>query len=218
MTETVTDRKRIGVLVSGAGSNLAALLERAAEPNFPGEVVLVISNRRDAGALGVAGNWKVASVAMPAEDFGDRSARDLAMLGKMREANVDLVVCAGYDRVLSDEFLAGYPDAILNVHPSLLPAFAGGLRAVEDALEHGVRVTGCTVHFVAPGGTDGGPIVLQGAVLVDPGDDAESLALRIHEQEWRLLPDAVSLWCQGRLVREGRRVRVRNGHARPVPV
>jgi len=117
----------------------------------------------------------------------------------------DLVVCAGYDRMLTAPVLDAFPDAILNVHPSLLPAFAGGMHAVEDALAFGAKVSGCTVQLLEPGEPDGGPIVLQAAVPVEEDDDAESLRLRIHEQEWRILPEAVALFCSGRLHRDGRR-------------
>ena len=202
-------RRPVGVLVSGAGTNLEALLRACERPGFPARVALVISNRRGAPALEIAERWRVPAAAMPQADYGgDSSLRDRAVLQKMRDAGVALVVCAGYDRILSDEFLRAYPDAILNVHPSLLPAFSGGMGAVEDALAHGVKVTGCTVQLLEPGETDGGPIVLQSAVTVEPGDDAESLRQRIHEQEWRLLPNAVELWCTGRLRREGRLVRI----------
>jgi len=117
---------------------------------------------------------------------------------------VRLVVCAGYDRILSDEFLDAYPDAILNVHPSLLPAFAGGMDAVERALARGVRVTGCTVQLLERGEADGGPIVLQAAVPVEIDDDAVTLRRRIHESEWELLPRAVALWCTGRMAKSHR--------------
>ncbi|HYL72242.1 MAG TPA: formyltransferase family protein, partial [Candidatus Dormibacteraeota bacterium] len=138
----------------------------------------------------------------------DVAQRDRAMLARLRDAGVRLVVCAGYARLLSDEFLDAFPDAILNVHPSLLPAFAGGMHAVEDALAHGVKVTGCTIQLLEHGEADGGPILLQAAVPVLDGDDAGTLRARIHEEEWRLLPLAVELWCSGRLRREGRSVSI----------
>ena len=135
------------------------------------------------------------------------------MLGVLREHGAALVVCAGYDRILSDELLDAFADAVLNVHPSLLPAFGGGMTAVEDALAYGVKVSGCTVQLLERGMPDGGPIVLQAAVAVNPDDDTESLRMRIHEQEWRLLPRAVELWAAGRLRREGRQVRIVEAHA-----
>jgi len=202
-------RRAVGVLVSGAGTNLESLLRACEGADFPARVALVISNRRGAPALDIAQRYRIPALAMPQAVFGgDSQLRDRAIVQRMRDAGVALIVCAGYDRILSGEVLDAYPDAILNVHPSLLPAFSGGMDAVEDALAHGVKVTGCTVQLLEPGTTDGGPIVLQAAVNVEPDDDVESLRQRIHEQEWKLLPMAVELWCTGRLRREGRIVRI----------
>jgi len=168
-----------------------------------------MSNRRSAGALDIARARGVDAVALPVGDFGgDLVARDTALRDTLLRCGVQLVVCAGYDRVLTEPVLAAFPDAILNVHPSLLPAFAGGMHAVEDALAFGAKVSGCTVQLLEPGEADGGPIVLQAAVPVHEDDDAAQLRMRIHEQEWRLLPEAVALWCSGRLQRDGRRVRI----------
>ncbi len=205
----MSERTPVGVLVSGAGTNLDALLSACRAPDFPARVALVVSNRRSAHALDVALTAGVPAVALPQSDFGgDPAARDRETRACFQAAGVRLVVCAGYDRILSDEFLDAYPDAILNVHPSLLPAFAGGMDAVERALERGVRVTGCTVQLLERGEADGGPIVLQAAVPVEMDDDAASLRRRIHEREWELLPHAVALWSTDRLRREGRRVRI----------
>jgi phosphoribosylglycinamide formyltransferase-1 len=199
----------VAVLVSGAGTNLGALLEACAHPDFPAQVMLVISNRPSAPALALAAGRGVDTVAMPVSQFdGDTFARDTALRDRLLRSGVQLVVCAGYDRVLGDVVLNAFPDAILNVHPSLLPAFGGGMHAVEDALAAAVKVSGCTVQFLEPGEADGGPIILQGVVPVLDDDDAERLRARIHEQEWRLLPQAVRLWSEGRLRREGRRVRI----------
>ncbi|MHB8718556.1 MAG: phosphoribosylglycinamide formyltransferase [Candidatus Dormibacteria bacterium] len=201
-------RTAVGVLASGAGSNLRALLDAASDPGFPAEVVLVCSNRRDCGALHVARQRGVEALSFPVSEHGnDGAARDAAMVAALRAREVQLVVCAGYDRVLSDGFLEAFPDAILNVHPSLLPAFGGGMTAVEEALAAGVTVTGCTVHLLAAGAVDAGPIVLQAAVPVLEEDDDASLRARIHEQEWRLLPEAVALWARGCLHVEKGRVR-----------
>ena len=202
-------RCRVAVLASGAGSNLDALASAAADPGYPAEIVLAVSNRRDCGALAVAARHGIATTALPVALFdGDARARDRAIVGALREASVDLVVCAGYDRVLSDDVLAAFPGAILNVHPSLLPAFGGGMHAVEDALRAGVKVSGCTVHLLALGAVDCGPIVAQAAVAVLDDDDADTLRRRIHEEEWRLLPHAVALWAERRLRVEGGTVRV----------
>lgn len=200
---------RVGVLVSGQGSNLDALCAAAAAPGFPARVVLVISNRRDAGALQVAARWGVPAEVMPLSRYEqDSRARDRGMRDRLLLSEVELVVCAGYNRVLTDEFLAAFPDAILNVHPSLLPAFGGGMHAVEEALAYGVKVTGCSVQFLEPGIPDGGPLIVQRSVPVLEDDDAERLRRRIHEQEWIAVPEAVRLWSEGRLRREGRVVRI----------
>jgi phosphoribosylglycinamide formyltransferase-1 len=205
----VSERTPVGVLVSGAGTNLDALLQACRDPEFPARVALVVSNRRSAHALDVARGWGVPAVALPQSDFGgDSAARDREIRERFEAAGVRLVVCAGYDRILSGEFIDAYPDAILNVHPSLLPAFAGGMDAVERALERGVRVTGCTVQLLERGEADGGPIVLQAAVPVEMDDDVPALRRRIHEREWELLPRAVALWSTDRLQRDGKRVRV----------
>ncbi len=214
----MSTRTPIGVLVSGAGTNLEALLEAVANRDFPAEVTLVISNRARAPALDIARSHGVIAVALPQSDFGgDATARDREMRDRFRAAGVRLIVCAGYDRILSDEFLDAFPDAILNVHPSLLPAFGGGMDAVEQALARGVKVTGCTVQLLDRGEADGGPIVLQAAVPVEPEDDAATLRRRIHVREWELLPQAVALWCTGRIARDGNRVRVLPAAA-PAPV
>ena len=199
----------VGVLVSGAGTNLEALLDACAAPDFPAEVALVLSNRASARALDVARSRGVPALALSVAEFGgDAGARDRAMCERFRAAGVRLVVCAGYDRILADSFLDAYPDAILNVHPSLLPAFGGGMDAVEQALARGVKVTGCTVQLLDRGEPDGGPIVLQAAVPVEEDDDAATLRARIHAWEWQLLPAAVALWSTGRIARDGNRIRV----------
>lgn len=148
-------------------------------------------------------------MALPVSQFGgDRARRDLALRDQLVAHRVRLVVLAGYDQILPDQVLEAFPGAILNLHPSLLPAFGGGMHAIADAFEYGAKVTGCTVHFVDPGATDGGAVVAQRAVPVGDGDDLETLTQRVHEAEWELLPRAVALWCEGRLQRDGRRVRI----------
>ena len=155
-------RVRVGVLASGAGTNLRALCAAARQPDFPAEIVQVISNRRDAGAVSVATGAGIPVAVMPLRDFGqDARRRDRGMAALFLKARVDLVVCAGYNRILDEDFLSAFPNAILNVHPSLLPAFPGGMNAVDDALAAGVTSTGCTVHLLTPGDVDSGPVVLQ---------------------------------------------------------
>jgi phosphoribosylglycinamide formyltransferase 1 len=203
------DPCRVAVLASGAGSNLTAILDATDADGYPAKVVQVLSNRRQCGALDIARSRGVVALSFPVGDFGnDAVVRDHALLEALRSAGAELVVCAGYERVLSHDVLDAYPNAILNIHPSLLPAFRGGMHAVEDALAAGVKVTGCTVHLLAVGAVDGGPIVAQAAVAVREDDDVDSLRARIHEQEWRLLPEAIALWATGRLQPEGARVRI----------
>jgi phosphoribosylglycinamide formyltransferase 1 len=181
----------IGVLVSGAGTNLQALLDAG----LP--VVAVASNNTKAAALDRAAKAGVEAGAFPGVEFESRERRDGEMADWLAERGVELVVLAGYMQLLTAPFLDRFPGRILNVHPSLLPAFPG-TRAVEEALEHGVKVTGATVHFVDEG-IDTGPIVLQEAVEIREGDTAEALHARIQEVEHRLLPEAVRLFLDGKL-------------------
>jgi len=181
----------IGVLVSGKGSNLQALLDAG----LP--VVAVASNNTKAEALDRAARAGVEAAAFPAVEFASRERRDEELAEWLAERGVELVVLAGYMQLLSAPFLERFPGRILNVHPSLLPAFPGA-HAVEDALAHGVKVTGATVHFVDEG-IDTGPIVFQEAVEVREGDSAETLHARIQQVEHRLLPKAARLFLDGKL-------------------
>ncbi len=200
------------MLVSGRGTNLLALLAAAAEPTYPAEVVAVASNRPSCPALAAAVQRGVAARAFPARQFGqDPVRRDLEISNWLHSKGASLLVLAGYDRLLTEPLLATFAGRILNLHNSLLPAFAGTMNAVSEALEHGVKVTGCTVHLVDAGAADGGPIVMQAPVPVREEDTEETLLARIHEQEWRILPAALALLAEGRLKVEGRRVLVLEG-------
>jgi phosphoribosylglycinamide formyltransferase 1 len=181
----------IGVLVSGTGTNLQALLDA----DLP--VIAVASNDTKAQALDRAARAGIEAAAFPTVEFESRERRDEEMADWLAERGVDLVVLAGFMQLLTPPFLERFPGRILNVHPSLLPAFPGA-HAVEDALAHGVKVTGATVHFVDEG-VDTGPIVLQEAVEVRPGDTPETLHARIQQVEHRLLPHAVRLFLDGKL-------------------
>jgi phosphoribosylglycinamide formyltransferase 1 len=194
----------VGVLASGRGSNLQAILAACARPGFPAHVAVVISDREQAAALQAARTAGVEALWVNPKDFGDREAFDLALVDELRRRGVGLVCHAGFMRILSPAYVSAFAGRALNVHPSLLPAFPG-LRAQRQALDHGVRVTGATVHFIDEG-VDTGPIVLQAAVPIEPGDTEETLAARILEQEHRLYPEAVRLFAEGRLRIEGRRV------------
>ena len=181
----------IGVLVSGNGTNLQALLDA----RLP--VVAVASNNTKAKALDRAARAGIEAGAFPTVEFESREHRDAELAEWLAERGVELVVLAGYMQILTTAFLERFGGRILNVHPSLLPAFPGA-HAVEDALDHGVKVTGATVHFVDEG-VDTGPIVLQEAVPVEDGDTPETLHARIQEVEHRLLPHAVRLYLDGKL-------------------
>ncbi len=200
----------MGVLVSGRGSNLAALIAAAEAPDYPASVVAAASNRSACPALSLARAAGIAARTFPAREFGgDAEARDRALAAWLLERQVEILVLAGYDRILSESLVGAFPGRILNLHNSLLPAFAGTMNAVEQALDHGVKLTGCTVHIVDSDAVDGGPIVLQAAVAVEDEDTPASLLQRIHEQEWRILPQAVALLASDGILVEGRRVRRR---------
>ena len=196
---------RVGVLASGHGSNLAALLRRQAAGTLDAEIALVVCNRPGAGALQVAASHGVEARLCEQRPPRSREEAQAEVSALLEGRGVGLVVLAGYDRILAPGFVRRWAGRVLNVHPSLLPAFAGSLHAQRDALEHGVKVAGCTVHFVTED-VDGGPIISQAAVPVLPGDDEGSLSARILEQEHQLLPDAVRAYALGRLKVEGRRV------------
>jgi phosphoribosylglycinamide formyltransferase 1 len=198
---------RVGVLVSGAGTNLQALLDACREPDFPARIVMVGCNRAAAPALGRAAAEGVPVCLADRATTPRRAERQQRLLEALQRAEVELVVLAGFDEVLVPEFVAAYSGRIVNTHPSLLPAFAGTMHAVAQALEHGVKITGCTVHLVTDD-LDNGPILLQQCVDVRDDDDVASLHARIREQEHRLLPSAVRAFAEGRVQIEGRRAYV----------
>ncbi len=191
-------KARIAVLVSGGGTNLQAILDASAAGKIPhGEVVLVVSNKENAYALERAKNANVAGVTLIKRQLGSQEAFERALSETLAAYGIELIVLAGFLSILSERFTSRWPRRILNIHPSLIPSFCGagfyGLKVHEAALEKGVKVTGATVHFVneIP---DGGEILLQKAVRVQPGDTPESLQLRVMQQaEWKLLPRAVEL-------------------------
>ena len=198
---------RVGVLVSGRGSNLRALLDALPAGGSPARVVCVLTNRPGCAALDHARSAGVPAHAFAKSEYASRADRDAAMAEMLDQAGVDLVVLAGYDEVLGPAVLQPYAGRVINVHPSLLPAFAGTLHAQEAALRHGVKVSGCTIHYVTED-VDGGPIIAQAAAPVLDDDDVERLSGRILEQEHRLLPHVVMLIAEGRVQLDGRRVRV----------
>ncbi len=207
MSTSVPPTRRVAVLVSGSGTNLVALLEAIdADPAFGGEVVVVASDQPTAGGLEHARRRGLPVVALALSDHPDRAAWEAALTTAVAAHEPDVVVLAGFMRVLSARFLRGWPDRVLNTHPSLLPAFRGA-HAVRDALAHGVRVTGATVHLVDEQ-VDHGPIIAQRCVPVEPDDTEASLHTRIKAVEHDLLPACVKLLCQDRLHIVGRTVHI----------
>jgi len=204
---------RIGILASGTGSNLQAILDGCASRGIPAEVAVVICNIPGVKALQRAESAGVPAVLLPHQKFPNREEFDRELVLTLREHRVDLVCLAGFMRLLGPVLLAGFHNRILNIHPSLLPAFPG-LHAVRQALTAGVRVAGCTVHVVDEG-TDTGPILIQAAVPVLDSDTEETLAARILVQEHRCYPRAIALWAEGRVQIEGRRVRITGAGPRP---
>lgn len=204
-------KKRIGVLVSGGGTNLQALIDAEKRGELKsGTIAVVVSSKPGVYALERAATAGIEGVCVARRDYGDRAAFEKALQEVLAARQIDVLVLAGFMLVLSDSFIRQYPDRIINVHPALIPSFCGdgfyGLRVHERALEYGVKVTGATVHFVNEV-TDGGAIILQKAVDVPEGIDAEALQqLVMREAEHILLPRAAELLCAGRLSRDGRRV------------
>jgi phosphoribosylglycinamide formyltransferase 1 len=198
---------RVGVLASGEGTNLQALLDAAREPDYPARIALVGCNRGEAPAIERARAAHVRVCLVDRAAVRQRVERQRMLRAALQDAGVQLVVLAGYDEVLSPEFVAAFAGRMLNTHPSLLPAFGGTMHAVAQALEVGVKVTGCTVHLVTDE-VDGGPIVLQRCVEVHDDDTLESLRARIQAEEHQLLPAAVRAFAEGRVRIEGRRARV----------
>lgn len=201
-------RLRVGVLVSGRGSNLQALLDAAARADYPAEIVVVISDRERAAALDRARAAGVEALYVNPKDFADREAFDLALVRELSARRVGLVCSAGFMRILSPAFTRAFTGRAMNIHPSLLPAFPG-LHAQRQALDHGAKVAGATVHFLDAGAVDTGPIILQSSVPVLADDTEDTLAARILIEEHRLYPEAVRLFAEGRLSIDGRRVTVR---------
>lgn len=199
-------KKKVGVLVSGRGSNLQALLDAAADPAFPAEVVLVISNIAGVYALERAEKAGVATQVIPHKQFASREEFDAAMDASLRAAGVEIVCLAGFMRLLTKGFVEGWQGRMINIHPSLLPSFKG-LHTHQRAIEAGVKLHGCTVHLVTPE-LDDGPILVQAAVPVLAGDTPDDLAGRVLEQEHRAYPLALRLLAEGKVSVDGPRATV----------
>ncbi len=195
--------RTLGVLISGRGSNLQAILDAIAEGRLDARVGVVVSNQADAQGLERAEKAGVPTAVVSHKDYDSREAFDEAVLAQLKNHDVDIVCLAGFMRILSSVLVRAFPSRILNIHPSLLPAFAG-LHAQRQAVEHGAKVSGCTVHLVDEE-LDHGPILLQAPVPVEEGDSEESLSARILEQEHKLYPVAIQLILDGKVRVDGRR-------------
>lgn len=197
-------RVRVAVLISGRGSNLQSLIDAAKAPDYPAQIALVVSNKENAAGLCVAQNAGIATRVIPHQNYASREEFDRAIDAALREARIDLVAEAGFMRIHSEWFAKTWEGKLLNIHPSLLPLFPG-IRVHQQALDAGVKESGCTVHFIVPE-LDSGPIVAQAPVPVLPGDTAEMLAARILIEEHRIYPQALKLVAEGK-------VRLENGRA-----
>jgi phosphoribosylglycinamide formyltransferase-1 len=195
-------KRRVAILISGRGSNMAALIRAAAAQDFPAEIAVVVSNRTDAPGLEKAQASGVPAVVVASKPFGrDRAAFEAALQGALDQHGVELICLGGFMRLLTAEFVTRWYGRMLNIHPSLLPAFPG-LDPHGQALRAGVKISGATVHFVIPE-TDAGPILMQGAVAVSDHDTAQTLSERILEVEHRIYPDALRLLASGEVQLEG---------------
>ncbi|MFA5383668.1 MAG: phosphoribosylglycinamide formyltransferase [Eubacteriales bacterium] len=195
---------KIGVLVSGRGSNLQAIMDACDEGKIPAQVVVVISDVGDAPALERARSKGIDASHVNYQGFSDKTEYEKAVAGILKDHHVELVCLAGYKRIVGRDLLDAFPNRIMNIHPALLPSFPG-LDAQRQAFEHGVRFSGCTVHFIDKG-VDSGPIILQAVVPVQQSDTPETLAQRILAEEHRIYPEAIGLFAGGKLKIEGRKV------------
>jgi phosphoribosylglycinamide formyltransferase-1 len=195
---------RIGVLASGGGTNLQAIIDRCMDGSLAAEIAVVITNNPGAGALDRAGKAGIETLCINHRDFSQREDFDNAVVKALQNADVDLVVLAGFMRIITQTFIDAFPERVINIHPALLPAFPG-LHVQQQAIDYGARFSGCTVHFV-DGGVDTGPVIIQAVVPVLPDDSADTLAARILEQEHRTYPRAIQLIAEGRVRVDGRQV------------
>lgn len=197
---------RLGILASGGGTNLQSIIDQCQQNKIDAEIKLVFSNNPEAGALARAAKAQLPHLCINHRDYPDRQSFDRAVVAALQQAGVELVVLAGFMRIISPVFLDAFPGRVINIHPSLLPAFPG-LNVQQKAIDYGARFSGCTVHFV-DGGVDTGPIIIQAVVPVLTDDTAESLAARILEQEHRVYPRAIQLIAEDRVRTAGRNVRI----------
>ena len=207
-------RKRVVVLISGSGSNMVALADACATSDFPAEIVGVISDKKTAGGLAKAEARGIATFAFERKDYASKAEHEAAVLAALANLKPDIVCLAGYMRLLTAEFIRPYEGRILNIHPSLLPLFPG-LHTHQRALDAGMRVSGCTVHFVTEG-MDEGPVVAQSVVPVLPGDTADTLAARVLTVEHKTYPLALRLFAEGKIRMTGNgKVERESAHVSP---
>lgn len=202
-------RIAIGVLVSGGGTNLQSLIDHSEAGTLAAEIRLVLSNNPDAGALERCRRHGIRALVLDHRAFATRQAFDESAVALLKEAGVELVALAGFMRILTPEFLRAFPQRVMNIHPALLPAFPG-THVQQQAIDYGVKFSGCTVHFVDEG-TDSGPIIIQAVVPVRPEDTADALAARILKEEHRIYPQAIQYYAEGRIEIRGRRVYIKGG-------
>ncbi len=197
---------RIGALASGSGSNVQSIIDHIASKKLNAEIVILLSDNPGASVLQRAERHGIPFKIIEAKDFNVRADHDREMVRAFKEYEVELVVLAGFMRVISPEFVASFPGRIMNIHPAVLPSFPG-IHVQQKAVDYGVRFSGCTVHFVDEG-TDTGPIIIQAVVPVHPEDTGKTLGARILKEEHRIYPEAIRLFSEGRLKIEGRYVRI----------
>ena len=202
----MSKKLRIGAIASGGGTNLQAIIDRCADGSLQAEIVLVISNNPDAGALNRAERAGIPTLCIDHRHYSDREDFDQQIVAALKTAGADTIVLAGFMRIVTDTILNAFPQRVLNIHPALLPAFPG-LHVQRKALEYGARFAGCTVHFV-DSGVDTGPIIAQAVVPVLDDDTEQTLSARILIEEHRLYPHAIQLLAEDRLKIDGRRVRI----------
>jgi len=202
----MSKKLRIGVLASGGGTNLQSIIDRCQDDSLDAEIAVVICNNPAAGALERAAQAGIASRCINHRDFSSREDFDTAVVSALQESGVELVVLAGFMRIITQTFIDAFPDRVINIHPALLPSFPG-LHVQQQAIDYGARFSGCTVHFV-DGGVDTGPILIQAVVPVLQDDTAETLAARILEQEHRIYPRAIQLIAENRVHINDRQVSI----------
>ncbi len=198
--------KTVSFLASGRGSNFEAAAKKIKSGAIKADLGILISDKKDAKALKLANDFGMKSFFVDPKSFPSREEFDRELVYLLKKAGTDLVVAAGYMRILSPAFIKNYKNKIINIHPALLPAFPG-INSQQKALDYGVKITGCTAHFIDEG-TDTGPIILQAFVPVLPGDDEDTLSARILKEEHKILPDAINLFCKGKLKVKGRIVSI----------